>query len=140
MLVHLLVRHGPALQWGQVGAEQDGAGPVLLTEDGTVDVVEAISGDQTGPAGGAAETLRGAEERSRPGLSPSSRVRQNPGVRYLQVVHVSLCPHHHFAGRDRLAAAAAGAAVSKQPAETETVKEGVWRRRPRPPRPPSHLM
>lgn len=56
--IHLLVRPR-----GQGGAEQDGAGPVLLTEDGAVDVMEAVSRDQPDPTGGTAETLRGAEER-----------------------------------------------------------------------------
>lgn len=61
---------------------------------------------------------------------------------YLQVVDASLGPHHHLAGWDRLAAAATGAAVSKQPVETETMKEGVPQTETasRPPSPPPDVV
>lgn len=39
---------------------------------------------------------------------------------YLEVVNISLCPHHHFVGWDRLAAGAARPAVPKQSANTKT--------------------
>lgn len=39
---------------------------------------------------------------------------------YLEVVNISLCPHHHFVGWDRLAAGAARPAVPEQSANTKT--------------------
>lgn len=39
---------------------------------------------------------------------------------YLEVVNISLCPHHHFIGWDRLAAGTACPAVPKQSANTKT--------------------
>lgn len=37
--------------------EQGGTGPVVLAEDGAVDVVETVAGDQTVSAGRTGETL-----------------------------------------------------------------------------------
>lgn len=68
--------------------EQGSTGPVVLTEDCAIDVMKAISWHQSVSTGGTAETL--------------------------EVVHISLCPHHHFVGGDRLAAGAACPAVPKQ--------------------------
>lgn len=42
-----------------------------------------------------------------------------PGI-YLEVVNISLCPHHHFTGWDRLAAGAARPTVPEQSANTKT--------------------
>lgn len=61
----------------------------MLTEDCTTDVMEAITRHQSVSAGGTTETL--------------------------EVVNISLCPHHHFAGWDRLAASTACPTVPKQP-------------------------
>lgn len=86
---HLLVcQHRVALKLGQVAVEQGSAGSVVLTEDRTIDVMEAIARHQSVSTGGTAETL--------------------------EVVNISLCPHHHFVGWDRLAAGAARPAVPKQ--------------------------
>lgn len=86
---HLLVcQHRVALKLGQVAVEQGSAGSVVLTEDCTIDVMEAIARHQSVSTGGTAETL--------------------------EVVNISLCPHHHFVGWDRLAAGAARPAVPKQ--------------------------
>lgn len=86
---HLLVRqHGAALNWRQVAAEQGSSGSVVLTEDCTVDVMKAIARHQSVSTGGTAETL--------------------------EVVNIPLRPHHHFVGRDRLAAGAARPAVPEQ--------------------------
>lgn len=55
---HLLVRqHRVALQWRQVAVEQGSARSVVLTEDCTIDVMEAIAGHQSVSTGGTAETL-----------------------------------------------------------------------------------
>lgn len=86
---YLLVReHRGALQRGQVAVEQSGPWSVVFTEDGPVDVVESVSGHQSVPAGGTAETLK--------------------------VVNISLRPHHHLVGWDRLAAGYAHPAVPEQ--------------------------
>lgn len=69
-------------------AEQGSAGSVMLTKDCTIDVMEAIARHQSVSTGGTAETL--------------------------EVVNISLCPHHHFVGWDRLAAGAARPAVPEQ--------------------------
>lgn len=75
--VYLLVReHRAALEWSHVAAEQGSAGPVVLTEDGTVDVMEAVPGHQSVSTGGAAETLQGSTERD----SGQRRHKQRPGV------------------------------------------------------------
>lgn len=84
----LVCQHSVALKWRQVAVEQDGAGSVVLAEDCTVDVMEAIARDQSVSTGGTAETL--------------------------EVVNISLRPHHHFVGWDRLAAGAARPAVPEQ--------------------------
>lgn len=60
----------------------------MLTEDCTVNVMKAITRHQSVSTGGTAETL--------------------------EVVNISLCPHHHFIGWDRLAAGNTGAAVPEQ--------------------------
>lgn len=39
---------------------------------------------------------------------------------YLEVVNISLRPHHHFIGWDRLAAGATRPTVPEQPANTKT--------------------
>lgn len=70
-------------------AEQGSTWPVVLTEDGAVDIVEAVAGHQSVPAGGTGEAL--------------------------EVVDVPLCPHDHLAGRDGLTASAACPAVTKEP-------------------------
>lgn len=55
---HLLVwQHRVALQWRQVAVEQGSARSVVLTEDCTIDVMEAIAGHQSVSTGGTAETL-----------------------------------------------------------------------------------
>lgn len=84
----LVCQHGAALKWRQVAVEQD-AGSVVLTEDCPVDVMEAIAWHQSVPTGGTAETL--------------------------EVVNISLHPHHHLVGWDRLTAGAARPAVPEQP-------------------------
>lgn len=68
----LVCQHRVALKWRQVAVEQGSAGSVVLTEDCTIDVVEAVAGHQPVSTGGAAETL--------------------------EVVSISLCPHYHFVG------------------------------------------
>lgn len=86
---YLLVReHRVALQRGQVAVEQRGSWSVVFTEDGPVDVVESVSGHQSVPTGCTAETLK--------------------------VVNISLRPHHHLVGWDRLAAGDAHPAVPEQ--------------------------
>lgn len=61
LFIYLLVcQHVVALKWGQVAVEQGSAGSVVLTEDCTVDVMEAIAGHQSVSTGGTAETLQGA--------------------------------------------------------------------------------
>lgn len=84
----LVCQHRAALKGRQVAAEQGSAGSVMLAEDCTIDVMEAIARHQSVSTGGAAETL--------------------------EVVNISLCPHHHFVGWDRLAAGAARPAVPEQ--------------------------
>lgn len=84
----LVCQHRVALEWRQVAVEQGSAGSVVLTEDRTVDVMETITRHQSVSTGGTAETL--------------------------EVVNISLCPHHHFTGWDRLAAGAARPAVPEQ--------------------------
>lgn len=70
-------------------AEKSAPWPVVLTEDGAVNVVEAVARHQPVPTGGTGETL--------------------------EVVHIALCPHHHLTGRDGLATGAACPAVPEQP-------------------------
>ncbi len=72
---------------------------------------------------------------------------------YLEVVNISLCPHHHFVGWDRLATGAARPAVPEQSANTKTqIAQSVWLPKSKtssfisssasslPPLPSSHLM
>ena len=112
---HLALAHGAALQRRPGAAEQGRAGALLLAQDGAVDQVEAISREQPDPAGGAAEAL-GREDAEQGATHAHARTHARG---YLQVVDVPLGPHHHLAGRDGLAAAAARAAVSKQPAHAQ---------------------
>lgn len=89
----LVGEHAAALQGRQVAAvtvavEQSGAGSVVFAEDGAVDVVESVSGHQSVSTGGTAETL--------------------------EVVNISLRPHHHLVGGDRLAAGDAHPAVAEE--------------------------
>lgn len=87
---NLLVREeGAVLQGGQVTAEQGSTRPVVLTKDGAVDVVESVPRHQTVPTRGTCETLK--------------------------VVDVSLRPHHHLTGWNRLSTCTAGPTVTKQP-------------------------
>lgn len=56
VLTHFLVRqHGVALQ---MRTEQGGTGSVVLTEDGAVDVVEPVAGDQAVSARRTGEALK----------------------------------------------------------------------------------
>lgn len=71
-----------------MAVEQGSARSVVLTEDCTIDVMEAIARHQSVSTGGAAETL--------------------------EVVNITLCPHYHFVGWDRLATGAARPAVPEQ--------------------------
>lgn len=84
----LVCQHRAALKWRQVAAEQDSTGSVVLAEDCTVDVMEAIARHQSVSTSGTAETL--------------------------EVVNISLRPHHHFVGWDRLAAGTARPTVPEQ--------------------------
>lgn len=70
----LVCQHRAALKWRQVAVKQGSAGSVVLTEDRTVDVMEAIARHESVSTGGTAETL--------------------------EVVNISLCPHHHLVGWD----------------------------------------
>lgn len=72
-----------------MSAEQTSTRPVVFTENRPVDVVEAISRDQTVSARRTRETLK--------------------------VVNAALCSHHHLTGRYRLSTSTAGSTVSKQP-------------------------
>ena len=57
--IYLLVcQHRVALKWRQVAVKQGSAGSVMLTEDCTIDVVEAISRHQPVSTGGTTETLQ----------------------------------------------------------------------------------
>lgn len=85
----LVGHHAVPLQRGQVTAEQGAPWPVVLTEDGAIDIVEAVARHQPVSTGGTGETL--------------------------EVVHIALCPHHHLTGRDGLATGAACPAVPEQP-------------------------
>lgn len=71
-----------------VAVEQRGSGSVVFAEDCAVDVVESVAGHQSVSTGGTAETL--------------------------EVVNISLRPHHHLVGGDRLAAGYAHPAVPEQ--------------------------
>lgn len=56
--IHLLVcQHRVALQGRQVAGEQCSAGSVMLTEDCTIDEMEAIARHQSVSTGGTTETL-----------------------------------------------------------------------------------
>lgn len=85
----LVGHHAVPLQRGQVTAEQGAPWPVVLTEDGAVNIVEAVAWHQSVSTGGTGETL--------------------------EMVHIALCPHNHLIGRDRLATGAACATVPEQP-------------------------
>lgn len=71
-----------------MAVEQGSARSVVLAKDCTVDVVEAVARHQAVSTGGTAETL--------------------------EVVNISLCPHHHLVGWDRLAARNTRPAVPEQ--------------------------
>lgn len=62
-------------------------GSVVFTEQAAVDVVKAVPGDETIPAGGTCETL--------------------------EMVHVALCPHHQFTSGNGLTASTASSTVSE---------------------------
>lgn len=67
---YLLVRHHAVpLQWGQVTAEKSAPWPVVLTEDGAVNVVEAVARHQPVPTGGTGETLQREGQRKNGGRS-----------------------------------------------------------------------
>lgn len=90
----------------------------MFAEDSPVDVMEAVSGDQAVPAGGAGETLPKKKSFiSYPTATLALTVmvvsRRNTN---LQVVNAALCSHHHLTGRYGLSAGAAGSTVSKQSA------------------------
>lgn len=72
-----------------MATQQGPSWPVVLTENGAVDIVEAVTWNQPVPAGGASKAL--------------------------EVVHIALSPHHHLTGRDGLPTGTACTAVSKQP-------------------------
>lgn len=61
----------------------------MFTEDGPIDVVKAVTGDQAVPAGRTGKTFK--------------------------MVNVALCSHHHFTSRYGLSTCTAGSTVSKQP-------------------------
>ena len=61
--LHLLVgHHAVPLQRGQVTAEQGAPWPVVLTEDGAIDIVEAVARHQPVSTGGTGETLQRARD------------------------------------------------------------------------------
>lgn len=63
LFIYLLVcQHVAALKWGQVAVEQGSAGSVVLAENCTVDVMEAIARHQSVSTGGTAETLQGGAQ------------------------------------------------------------------------------
>ncbi len=62
--IYLLVcQHRVALKWRQVVAEQGSARSVMLTEDCTIDVMEAIARHQSVSTGGTAETLQRSKKK-----------------------------------------------------------------------------
>lgn len=86
---HLLVsQHRVGLQRRHVAGKEGRSRPVVLTEDGAIDIVEAVAWHQPVSTGGTAETL--------------------------EVVDIALCFHDHLVGWDGLATGTAGPAVPKQ--------------------------
>lgn len=91
---------------------------VVFTEDGAVDVVEAVTRHQAVPACGTGETLEGKKsgQHQLAHLYQDRRADAEVGTHF-QVVNAPLSSHHHLTGRDGLSTCTAGSSVSKQSAK-----------------------
>lgn len=98
-----------------MSAQQLASRVVVFTEDGAVDVVEAVAGNQPVPARGTGETLEGEAPSAAGHLYLQHR--RAEAETHFEVVNASLSSHHHLTGRNGLSTCTAGSGVSKQPAK-----------------------